>query len=333
MMSLYDLPEKDIHDERLCFYDGFKIRSYSSEVIQHTIDNCLRYKLYNLKTLGPGYEAPAKITGHSLLNNCEDYKIDIEINKTPKGIPFVQFSGSFHKLFYCGKNYLPFRWSDFLHLSKLFQNEFKIEPIEAKVVCLENGINNDVSESSTDAKTIARNAQAYKGVRVTKSEHFDDRGYIKEFEQEDYSIKIYDKARQNGITDRSILRFERKIKNNRELVRTTGISSLADLEDYQKHTASILYTIQLFDHLILRQDELYQMKLDNKEREFINELATEKQWEDLHGFSTNKYKYNKSKYERLIEKYCLVNLKKFLKDKMLSSVQIGNNTELPIFAL
>ncbi|NVN17484.1 hypothetical protein GUA46_03945 [Muricauda sp. HICW] len=158
-------------------------------------------------------------------------------------------TGSFHKLFNNivhgeNHNYNDFRYCEFLQILEWAQDEIYVLPDKTSITNLEFGLNIEIPMDADifldymllmyDFKIATRN-------EVTSSKNF------REFKKTDYSLKVYNKSKQN-MKKTNVVRFEVKITKSR-LLHKMGIYSLEDLKSRN-------VMIKLFELLLVQFDKL-----------------------------------------------------------------------------
>ena len=83
-----------------------------------------------------------------------------------------------------------------------------------------------------------------------RNEKFYGKGDYLEFKKTDYSLKIYNKSKQNSLKNRNILRVELKITGSRYLKKHFKIYTLSDL-DRKRFQLLFNKLLEHFDKLLL----------------------------------------------------------------------------------
>lgn len=184
-----------------------------------------------------------------------------EIEEFPKKGKFYNLSldiyqdrsyitGSFHVLFnniILGEshNYNDYSYCDFLKTLEWGQDEIYVQPDRTSITNLEFGLNIEVpfdADLFLDYMLLMYEFKVANRNEITSSKNY------REFKKTDYSLKVYNKSKQNKKKT-NVVRFEVKIIRSR-LLHKMGIYSLEDLM-----SRSVM--IKLFELLLEQFDKLF----------------------------------------------------------------------------
>lgn len=226
------------------------------------------------------------------------------------------------------QNYNDFSYCDFKHAINDLQSTFQISNADTYVTNLEFGLN-IITEK--DPKVIIDNSVLmYNFKTPNRKENFYGKGNYLEFKTTDYSIKIYNKSKQNFLKDINILRVELKITGARYLKRHFNINTLNDLD---RNRFEMLFDklLEHFDKLLIvdsliiknyhRIDEmvLFQNGINPS---YWTGLRNEKKYKDINRF--------KEDFESVLENYDLLKIKKQLKTSLKNKFKSLMNCDCEI---
>lgn len=229
--------------------------------------------------------------------------------------------GSIHKYHnitegYGNQNYNDFSYCDFQFALNKLQNKFSLDSSDTNITNLEFGLNIEVSE---DPKNLVDNRiLMYDFMQPNRNEKFHGKGDYLEFKKTDYSLKVYNKSKQNELKDKNILRFELKITGSRYLKKHFEIYTLNDLDE-QRFKMLFKKLLECFEKLLIVDD----LSIENHQRIdeiilFQNGISTS-YWKNLK--NTKSYKVRrkfKNDFNKLLKNYNLLNTKNELKQLLES---------------
>lgn len=177
---------------------------------------------------------------------------------------------------------------------------------------LEFGLNIELDISASEI--IENNVLIHNFTNSGNIKTFKGEGLLKEYVYTDFTIKIYDKAKQYGIKDKHILRFEIKFKK-RAAFKVLKIKQLLDP----------IVLFGLFELLLNRFDQIMIIdcidvsKLPKRDQKLYYQYTNIGFWNKLKGRANKDKKYReRKKAEAFFKKHDLLNLKKELRKKLLS---------------
>lgn len=227
--------------------------------------------------------------------------------------------GSIHK--YCNiledygeQNFNDFSYCDFIYAINNLQNTFHINNEETHITNLEFGLNIDININPQNI--IDNYILMYDFKPPNRNEKFYGKGDYLEFKTTDYSLKIYNKSKQNSLKNRNILRVELKVTGARYLKKHFNIHTLNDLDKNRFR--------QLFKKLLEHFDKLLIVDtLDTKEFNRMDEMVlfqngiNPNYWKALR--KTESYKFRcrfKEDFNRILKKHNLLKTKKLLNNQL-----------------
>jgi hypothetical protein len=298
---------------RLCTYDGIKLRVHSEEYVQFILSDGImqKFKFKSNKDEHLG----------RVLSYIGEYKnFQIKVHYTPKGM-VTDISGSIHKWSNEGKhNYNQFTYSSFLFALKEICDVFYINIENTHVVNLEVGVNIvlpermklSVSDIIEQVLSIAGKGRATRRIEEKQRESF----FTKKGER---YYKMYDKGLQNGLEER-ILRMELGYTTSRQLLKDAQISVLSDLVHIDILDKFNNLLIKCFSTLHTTQPEMLDLPIEiTQSNRIVSKFQSRKFWFDLKKRDRKSYSKYRKLQEQLHHEYNGYSLReellKLLKDK------------------
>lgn len=244
------------------------------------------------------------------------YNFNVKITKN-----YSYLSGSFHQLFNMYSederhNHNDFSYCDFEETLDQFCNDLNVNKYEAKPTQLEFGLNIETSINPQDLVDYFILMYGYKAPnRDTK---FEGKGDFIEFEKTDYNIKIYNKSKQFGITDKYILRVELKIKRSRYLENHFEIFNLSDI-DRLRFEMLFKDLLSKFEDLLI-VDHLYLVNPDcSTDLEIFKNGTNPNHWKGYFKIKAYKSKDRfKKKFENILLDYNMLKTKAEIKNSLIN---------------
>lgn len=214
-------------------------------------------------------------------------------------------------------NYNDFSYSEFVSLMDYLKGNI-IDVMETNLTQLEFGLNIDVPKS---AKAIIKESILMHNLkRRTALRRFNGKGYLLEFEHYNYTIKVYDKAKQYGLME-NILRFEIKFKGKKEFNKL-GIYNLEDLKNRENLKTLFRYLMKRFDELLIVDKLIGNMQIPEKDIDRLNSFSSFFYWENLSKEDKRQTKTrHKVKYFKLLERYDLLKTKQMLRNQLVQKFE------------
>ena len=229
----------------------------------------------------------------------------------------ASLKGSIHKHFnklegYGEQNFNDFSYCDFRNAISDLQSGLNIDLKKTRVTNLEFGLNIDVKE---DPKDLIDNMILMYGFKPpNRNEKFYGKGDYLEFKKTDYSLKIYNKSKQNLLKNRKILRVELKVTGSRYLKRHFNIYTLDDL-DRNRFKKLFNKLLEHFDKLLIVDSLSLKNRLRIDEIVLYQNGINPNYWKDLGSEKSSKVINRfKSDFNKLLENYCMLETKKQLKN-------------------
>lgn len=228
--------------------------------------------------------------------------------------------GSIHKYFnlyedYGEQNFNDFSYCDFQYALEQLTQKLVVDLEDTKVTNLEFGINIEIDKDPQ--KIIDDSILMYNYKPPSINEKFYGKGDYLEFKFTEYSIKIYNKSKQNKIKNRYILRVELKVVNSKYLKLNFGIRSLQDIN---RRSFDLMFKklIAHFDKLLIVDS----LSLLNSQR--IDEIVlfsngiNPNYWANSDNFKSDKVKGRiKRDFNNLLENNSMLKTKKYLRGKLV----------------
>ncbi len=215
---------------------------------------------------------------------------------------FAEISGSLHKNYFEGNNYLPFKWDNLQTELSNLENKLNLSNENLQIVNLEIGVNIQTPFEVTPF--LRRNLISYKGQSF--NEYWpDNRGFVlgKFCKLSQYSVKIYDKGKQNN-TPENIMRFELRF-TKMAILKKRGIENLNSLKCF--HTSNSLLSLLLnawdnvliFDSVINLKDK----RIKPKHRRLLDKGNNPRYWEEMKEKNKREFNYKRNQFKHLVKIY------------------------------
>lgn len=148
---------------------------------------------------------------------------------------------------------------------------------------------------------------------------------LKQYDYYSYFIKVYDKGKAFQL-EAYIFRFEIKLMKKRD-IQNIGINSIFDLTDRMKLRKLFLLLMKRYDEMII-VDEFYDnITITLEDRNKLNNYRNSIFWEEeIRDKSRQTKAYHKKQFQRILEKYNLLNIKKYLRNQLVQKfIYLMNN--------
>jgi hypothetical protein len=230
----------------------------------------------------------------------ETIKHNIQGNKLTSY--FMEISGSLHKNYFGGQNYSPFNFND-------LQNElFKIEKglnisfDATSLVNIEIGVNIITPYEVTPF--LRNNLLSYKGNIF--NEYMQDRDGLvlgKYCKLSQYSLKIYDKGRQNNLPI-NLMRYELRF-TKMAIIKNRGVKCLNSLKNKETVYELITLLINSWDNVLIYDNSinLKDRKVKPKHRRILLNGNNPKYWEQLKEKNKREFNYQRKVFKKLVKEY------------------------------
>ncbi|MCB0463365.1 MAG: hypothetical protein R2816_02880 [Flavobacteriaceae bacterium] len=242
---------------------------------------------------------------------AKHHNLEIRITKTTAYV-----KGSIHKYYNSiiglgNHNYNDFSYRQWEIAINTLCEDLNIFKEHTRITNLEYGFN---LECDFDPKELVEKlALMYNYKDHNRKHRFNGKGYYKEFEMTDYSLKIYDKSKQYNLADKKLTRIELKI------IKARCLSSLGivTLQEMTNHTFRGLFKRFLYCfNRILIIDSLKPPKDVRIDLMVLFTTCTNPNlWESL---SYEDKLSQKRDFKKLIKKYSYDKVHTQLRDKILS---------------
>ncbi len=231
----------------------------------------------------------------------------------------ASIKGSIHKCFnsiesYGEQNFNDFSYCDFKYALNDLQNTFLIKQKETRVTNLEFGLNIDIEQDPQEL--IDNIILMYDFKSPNRNEKFYGRGDYLEFKKTDYSLKIYNKSKQNSLRNRNILRVELKITGSRYLKKHFNIYTLNDL-DRNRFKKLFVKFLGHFDKLLVVDALSIKNHFRIDEMILFQNGINPTFWKSLKNTKSSKVINRfKSDFNNLLDNYTLLKTKKQLRNQL-----------------
>jgi len=210
---------------------------------------------------------------------------------------FVEVTGSLHVFVNDGAhNYDDFTYSRLVQTIGEVATLLDTTPDCLSLHNVEFGVNILLN---TSPSKVLDNILNYR-FKLPDIETFDGGGYQKDWKQQNYTVKLYDKALESGLIA-NILRFEIKARTMKHL-KDIKIRTLADLLDIAKLQCLGVKLCQTYTGLIIGEN-LDTASMSRTERQIYERGMNPNFWRDLP--NRKQRNYYRKQFEEVIKKYCL----------------------------
>ena len=268
-------------------------------------------------------------TGEVLDKQTAYYNKTMSINVTPNK---ASIKGSIHKYYNIitnngNQNYNDFSYCKFKYALKHLQNSFDITYNNTDITNLEFGLNIEIEQDPKDL--IDNHILMYDYKLPNRNDKFRGKGDFLEYKTTDYSLKIYNKSKQNSIVDRKILRVELKIIGSRYLKKHFNIYKLDDLD---RNRFQLLFN-KLLEHFekLLIVDELFLINSDRMDEMILYQNGINPSyWKRINKNKKTKLKF-KNDFENFLKLNSLLKKKKQLKYLLKEKYKELMNCDIEVF--
>lgn len=242
---------------------------------------------------------------------------------------FMEITGSLHKNYFGGQNYSPFQINDLqIELTKI-ERELNISFDLANLVNIEIGVN--INTPFEVMPFLRNNLLSYKGNSF--NDYMPDReGFIlgKYCKLSQYSIKIYDKGKQNNLPY-NLMRFEVRF-TKMAIMKNRGVKNLNSLTVTETVCNLISLLINSWDNVLIYDNSINikDRKIKPKHRRVLINGNNPKYWEQLKENNKRDFNYKRNVFKQLVKKYG-VNLHDQIKELIKKEWELltNNCTNLP----
>lgn len=244
----------------------------------------------------PNFEFFSKInpdTGEQLDGKLKAKLRNLIITIHPSGL--VEIAGSLHKFSNGGThNYDDFTYSRLVQTIGEVATLLYTTPDRLSLHNVEFGVNILLN---TSPSMVLDNILNYR-FKHTNIDTFDGGGYQKDWKQQNYIVKVYDKTLESGLIA-NILRFENKARTMKHL-KDIKIRTLADLLDIAKLQRLGVKLCQTYAGLIIGEN-LDTASMSRTERQIYEQGMNPNFW--LHLPNRKQRNYYRKRFEEVIIKY------------------------------
>lgn len=266
------------------------------------------------------FKAPYCINTGEVLDYPKKGKLwNLDVNIT-NCMAFI--NGSLHKFYnyYSNKgehNHNDFNYNNLLYVINHIKFYTGIDLMQTKITNLEFGFNIEVDKDPQEI--IDKNVLMFNHKSPSKNLKFGGRGDYKEFELTDYSIKIYNKSKQYGIS-KYILRVEIKIRMKRILERL-DIYNLNDLTDKRKLENLFSFFIGKIEKVHILNEFEHRNDISKRDMDKLVKYTSSFHWGIILSKTQKVRNAHFNEFEKLIRKYNLDELKDKILLQLLNKFQ------------
>lgn len=234
----------------------------------------------------------------------------------------INVKNSLHKMFNLSNEGVKHNYNDFTYSNLVDTIEFmksKLKGIEKGYITqMEFGLNIPVTKPAQNI--LRENVLMHNYECFNSNNQYKGRGEYREFVHENYSIKIYDKAKQFKRPD-NILRVEIKFTRRKEFNRL-GIWNLDDLKSKEKLLVLFKYLLKRLDELTIL-DSFNEVTIpSNQDRIDLIQYSSYLFWQKLQGVSKKYFKAkHKKRFNELIRKYNLDRTKRQIRLQLIQKMR------------
>jgi hypothetical protein len=214
---------------------------------------------------------------------------------------FMEITGSLHKNYFGGQNYSPFQINDLqIELSKI-ERGLNIPFDLANLVNIEIGVN--IVTPFEVMPFLRNNLLSYKGNSF--NDYMPDReGFIlgKYCKLSQYSIKIYDKGKQNNLPI-NLMRYEIRF-TKMTIIKKRGVKNLNTLKNTEMVCNLISLLINSWDNVLIYDNSinLKDRKIKPKHRRMLIKGNNPKYWEQLKEKNKREFNYQRNLFKQIVKK-------------------------------
>lgn len=182
----------------------------------------------------------------------------------------------------------------------------------ADITQLEFGLNIDVNKSAEEI--VAENILMYKFSIHSQHKKFKGKGEYKQYENSNFYIKVYDKAKQYNRYS-NILRFEIKFINKKEFI-PLGIRYIDDLKNKTNLKRMFNYLLKRFDEMNII-DALDSENIPLEDYKSLEIYSSSIFWDKMKERKFRNKKMNvKKTFNNLLFKYDLLQTKRYIRTQL-----------------
>lgn len=240
--------------------------------------------------------------------------MDIKVTKQR-----VCVSNSLHKLHNFRKeqenrNHNDFLYSDLVDNINFLDKEL-LDLKKSNLSKLEFGLNIELDIPAENV--IKKNIYLHKFKTHSQEDNFSGKGYLKRFNYANYSIKIYDKAKQYFLPN-NILRFEINYRNSK-IFSKYNISNIINLKSKDSLRNLFKDLMQRFDEMVIVDDFSNNSKLADSVKNNLQEYTSYDYWEKLSSRSKRNKKAEELKnFKSILKENDLLKTKSMIEQKLIS---------------
>jgi hypothetical protein len=243
---------------------------------------------------------------------------------------FMEIAGSLHKNYYGGQNYSPFNFDDLQNELLKIERGLNISFEILSLVNIEIGVN--IKTPFEVTPFLRNNLLSYKGNSF--NDYMPDReGFIlgKYCRLSQYSLKIYDKGRQNNLPI-NLMRYEVRF-TKMTIIKNRGVENLNSLKIKEVVSNLIAVLINSWDNVLIYDNSinLKDRKVKPKHRRILMSGNNPKYWEQLKEKNKREFNYQRKVFKQLVKKYG-TNLHTQIKEMVKTEWELLNKncTNLPV---
>ena len=257
----------------------------------------------NQRLIKGRFQTTIKYTG-----KFETYFISVKetvkhnLNGSKSNSYFMELNGSLHKNYFGGQNYSPFEINDLqIELSKI-ETGLNISFDLANLVNIEIGVN--IFTPFEVTPFLRNNLLSYKGNSF--NDYMPDReGFVlgKYCKLSQYSLKIYDKGKQNNLPY-NLMRYEIRF-TKMAILKNRGVKNLNSLKVTEIVYDLISLLVNSWDNVLIYDNSinLKDRKIKPKHRKILINGNNPKYWEQLKEKNKREFNYQRNEFKRMVKNY------------------------------
>ena len=215
---------------------------------------------------------------------------------------FMELKGSLHKNYFEGQNYSPFNFNDLqIELLKI-ERGLNISFDLVNLVNIEIGVN--IVTPFEVTPFLRNNLLSYKGNSFNDYMP-DNKGFVlgKYCKLSQYSLKIYDKGKQNNLPF-NLMRYEIRF-TKMAILKNRGVKNLNSLKVTEIVCDLISLLINSWDNVLIYDNSinLKDRKIKPKHRRVLINGNNPKYWEQLKEKNKREFNYQRNEFKRMVKSY------------------------------
>ena len=201
---------------------------------------------------------------------------------------YLEITGSLHKNHQKGSNFKRFSFLDCCKEIKHLCDSLQLDSKQVQIVNLEFGVN--IRVDFAPYEYIENHLISYKCNKFDRYKRGKKKKHLGYYcEMEEYIVKLYDKGLQNGL-QYHLMRFEYRIREMHNYIKSTGIRTLYDLMDVDLVSKLIDILLSAWDKVFLYEEiDVTGIKLTPTLKKILPKADNVRYWDKLHETNARMY--------------------------------------------